>query len=311
MNGLREHAENYLVIRRALGYKLTGEGHLLAGFVAFAEDASAALLTTDLAVAWTTRATSASPAYLARRMRVVRSFARYLHTLDPATEIPPSDLFPCRKHRPTPYLYSDAEVAVLMVAARQLDPPLRAATFETLIGLLAATGLRVSEAMRLDRDDLDRVNALLIVRESKYGKSREVLLHPSTVKALTAYLQQRDRLSSRHHRPSAPSLFVSMRGTRLSHETVQPAFRGLLRQAGVKPASPSCRPRIHSFRHSFAVNTLVGWYRDGGDVAARLPLLSTYLGHVDPRATYWYLSAAPELLGLAAQRLESGSGVRR
>lgn len=305
MNGLRQHSENYLAIRRALGYKLKGEGHLLAGFVAFAEEAGAPVLTTDLAVAWTRRATSGAPAYLARRMRVVRSFARYLHTLDPATEIPPLDLFPCRKYRPTPYLYSDAEVAALMAAARQLDPPLRAATFETLIGLLAATGLRISEAMRLDGGDLDRVNGLLTVRESKYGKSREVLLHPSTIKALTGYLEQRDRLSPV---PSVPSLFVSTRGTRLLHETVQPTFRGLLRQAGLRARSPSCRPRIHSFRHSFAVNTLVGWYRDGGDVAARLPLLSTYLGHVDPQATYWYLSASPELLGLAAERLEPTSG---
>ena len=239
---------------------------------------------------------------------MVRSFARYLHSLEPTTEIPPLDLFPCRKHRPTPYLYSDAEVAALMAAARELNPQLRAITFETLIGLLATTRLRVSEAMRLDRDDLERVNGVLTVRESKYGKSREVLMHLSTVEALTGYLEQRDQLSPA---ASAPSLFASMRGTRLAHETVQPTFRGLLRQAGLKPASPSCRPRIHSFRHSFAVNTLIGWYRDGGDVAARLPLLSTYLGHVDPKATYWYLSAAPELLGLAAERLERNSGDRR
>jgi len=185
-------------------------------------------------------------------MRVVRAFARYLQTLDPATEIPPIDLFPSRKCRPTPYLYSDADVAALMAAARQLAQPLRAATFETLIALLATTGLRISEAMRLDRDDLDGLNGLLTVRESKYGKSREVLLHPSTVKGLAGYLEQRDRLSPC---PLAPSLFVSMRGTRLLHATVQPTFRGLLRQVGLKPRSPSCRPRIHSFRHSFAVNT--------------------------------------------------------
>jgi integrase len=145
----------------------------------------------------------------------------------------------------------------------------------------------------------------LTVRDSKYGKSREILLHPSTVKALTGYLEQRDRLSPC---PSAPSIFVSTRGTRLLHATVQPTFRGLVGQAGLKPRSPSCRPRIHSLRHSFAVDTLVGWYRDGDDVAARLPLLSTYLGHVDPASTYWYLSAAPELLGLAAERLEPACG---
>lgn len=308
MNRLGQHRDEYLTIRRALGYKLVGEAQLLAGFVAFAEKAGATAVTTDLAVAWTTTTTNASAVYLARRMRAVRSFARYLHSLDPATEIPPVDLFPSRKYRPTPYLYSDAEVAALMAAAGELTQPLRAATFETLIGLLAATGMRISEAMRLDRDDLDRVNGLLIVSDSKYGKSREVLLHPSTVKALTRYGDRRDRLSPC---PSAPSFFVSMRGTRLLHETVQPTFRRLFRRVGLKPRSPSCRPRIHSFRHSFAVNTLIGWYRDGGDVAARLPLLSTYLGHSDPAATYWYLSAAPELLGLAAERLELAAGGRR
>ena len=148
--------------------------------------------------------------------------------------------------------------------------------------------------MGIDRNDVDWANGLLTVRNSKYGKSREILLHSSTVTALRAYhTAQRDRLSSF---PSAPSFFVSTRGTRLLHETVQPTFRQLLRQVGLEPRSPSCRPRIHSFRHSFAVNTLVRWYRDGGDVAARMPLLSTYLGHVDPAATYWYLSATPELL---------------
>lgn len=307
MNGLRQRRDEYLAVRRALGYKLVGEAQLLAGFVAFAEQVGAVVVTTELAVAWTTATNSVSPVYLSRRMRAVRSFARYLRSLDPATEIPPVDLFPSRKHRPTPYLYSDAEVAALMGAARELSQPLRAATFETLIGLLAATGMRISEAMRLDRDDHDKANGLLIVRDSKFGKSREILLHPSTVKALTGYAEQRDRLSPC---PSAPSLLVSMRGTRLLHETVQPTFRGLLRQAGLEPRSPSCRPRIHSFRHSFAVNTLIDWYRDGGDVAARLPLLSTYLGHVDPAATYWYLSAAPELLGLAAERLELAAGDR-
>lgn len=308
MNGLRQHCEDYLVVRRALGYKLVGEAWLLSGFIAFAEQAGAAAVTTDLAVAWTRTACDASAVYSARRMRAVRSFARYLQTLDPATEIPPVDLFPARKYRPTPYLYSDAEVAALMAAARQLAQPLRAATFETLIGLLAATGMRISEAMRLDNDDLDKANGLLIVRDSKHGKSRELLLHPSTVNALDEYADQRTRLAPI---PSAPSLFVSMRGTRLLHETVQPTFRILFRRAGLQPRSPSCRPHIHSFRHSFAVNTLLGWYRDGGDVAARLPLLSTYLGHVDPAATYWYLSAAPELLGLAAERLELAGGEQR
>jgi len=307
MSGLRQSAEQYLTIRRALGFKLAGEGRLLADFVSFADQAGIHTLTTEVALAWATLPPQASPGWLARRLRAVRGFARYLQTLDPDTEIPPADLLPARSGRATPYLYSDAEIVALMAAAPQLAPPLRAATFETLIGLLAVTGLRIGEAMRLDRDDIDWSNQLLSVRDSKYGKSRQVLLHQSTVTALRAYGERRDRLC---RRPQAPSFFVSTRGTRLVHSTIYPSFRRLLRQAGLAQRSCSCRPRVHDLRHSFAVKTLLGWYRDGDDVSVRMPLLSTYLGHVDPAATYWYLSAAPELLALAAERLELAAGER-
>ena len=300
MNDLRRHSEDYLSLRRALGYKLVGEGQLLVGFVTFCERAGVSRLNTEVAVAWTT-AVAGSAAYLARRMRVARCFAGYLHSLDPSTEVPPAELFPAGKHRPVPYIYAKDDVLSLMAAARTLKPSLRALTFETLIGLLAATGMRVSEAMALERDDVDWNAALLTVRNSKYGKSRELLVHPSTLEALWAYSAERDRLCARRR---APNLFVSSRGTRLCHETVQPTFRKLVRQAGLERPSGSPQPRVHGFRHSFAVDTLIGWYRDGGDVAARMPLLATYLGHVDIAATYWYLSAVPELLALAAQRLE-------
>jgi integrase len=194
-----------------------------------------------------------------------------------------------------------------MAAARRLRPPLRAATFEALIGLLACTGLRIGEAIRLDRADFDRAHGLLTVRDSKFGKSREVPLHDSAVAALADYGERRDRLC-----PDATqrSLFITTRGTRLAHPTVYAPFRALLGQAGIEHPSPSRRVRVHDLRHSFAIKTLLGWYRDGGDVAARMPLLSTYLGHIDPAATYWYLSAAPELLALAAERLELASGGR-
>jgi len=307
MSGLRRSLEQYLTIRRALGFKLAGEGRLLADFVSFADQAGIHTLTTEVALAWATLPPQGSPGWLARRLRAVRGFARYLQTLDPATEIPPADLLPARSGRATPYLYSDAEIVALMAAAPQLAPPLRAATFETLIGLLAVTGLRIGEAMRLDRDDIDWSNQLLSVRDSKYGKSRQVLLHRSTLAALGSYGERRDRLC---RRPQAPSFFVSTRGTRLVHSTIYPSFRSLLRQAGLAQRSSSCRPRVHDLRHSFAVKTLLGWYRDGDDVSVRMPLLSTYLGHVDPAATYWYLSAAPELLALAAERLELAAGER-
>jgi integrase/recombinase XerD len=307
MSALAEHVRNYLQVRRALGFKLVGEGRLLREFVAFADAAGQRTVTTSLALEWARLPRGGSPNYLSRRLRAVRGLARYLKALDPACEVPPLELLPASKYRPAPYLFSDREVLALMTAARRLRPPLRAATFETLIGLLACTGLRIGEAIRLDRDDVDLTHGLLTVRDSKFGKSREVLLHESAVRTLADYSQRRDLL-----RPHAkePSFFITTRGTRLAHPTVYVPFRVLLKQAGVEHPSPTRRVRIHDLRHSFAVKTLLGWYRDGGDVAARMPLLSTYLGHVDPAATYWYLSAAPELLHLAAERLELASGGR-
>jgi integrase len=264
-------------------------------------------VTAAAALQWATTPTGVGHAYLAQRMRAVRGFARYLHGIDPATEIPPLELLPARRHRPTPHIYSEQEIAALMAAARTLHPPLRAATLETLIGVLACAGLRVSEAFALDRADIDAANRLLRIRDSKYGKSREVLIHDSTLAALHAYLARRDEL-----RPTADPVcvFVSSRGTRLGHKTMHPAFDRIRRAAGVTGSTPGRLPRAHDLRHTFAVNTLLGWYRADHDVAAKLPLLSTYLGHVDPAATYWYLSAVPELLGLAAERLERGADGR-
>lgn len=305
MSDLGRHLTDYLTVRRALGFKLVGEGQLLAGFVACANAAGQRRITTRFALEWARRPTSGSRNYLSRRLRAVRGFARYLHALDPTCEIPPLELLPASKYRPAPYLYRDEEILALMTAAGGLRPPLRVATFQTLIGLLACTGLRIGEAIRLDREDFDCANRLLIVRDSKFGKSREVLLHDSTVDALVDYGDTRDRLCPH---PKERSFFVTTRGTRPCHPTIYQPFLALLNQAGVTHHSPSRRPRAHDLRHSFAVKTLLGWYRDGDDVAARMPLLSTYLGHVDPAATYWYLSAVPELLALAAERLEHAEG---
>jgi integrase/recombinase XerD len=301
---LAEHVQNYLQLRRALGFKLVGEEQLLREFVAFTDAAGQRTVTTRIALEWARLPGSGSPNYLSRRLRAVRGFARHLHALDPGCEVPPLELLPASKYRPAPYLFSDQEVLAVMAAARRLRPPLRAATLETLIGLLACTGLRIGEAIRLDRDDFDPTSALLIIRDSKFGKSREVLLHESTVRALVDYGQRRDRLC-----PDAEqrSFFITTRGTRPTHPTIYAPFRALLKQADIKHPAPAKRVRIHDLRHSFAVKTLLAWYRDGGDVAARMPLLSTYLGHVDPAASYWYLSAAPELLALAAERLEHTS----
>lgn len=301
MTALEQHLNIYLTVRRGLGFKLTHEQRMLTRFVAFMDQAGEPTVTAELALRWATTPTAVGHAYLAQRMRAVRGFARYLHGIDPATEVPPLELLPARKHRPTPHIYSKREIGALMSAARTLRPALRAATMETLIGLMACTGLRDGEAFALDRHDIDRANSLLRIRDSKFGKSREVLIHQTTTAALDGYIARRDQL-----RPGGDPVcvFVSSWGARLSHKTVHPAFDQIRRTSGVTGTSPGRVPRLHDLRHTFAVNTLLGWYRAGDDVAAKLPLLSTYLGHVDPAATYWYLSAVPELLALAAGRLE-------
>jgi integrase/recombinase XerD len=305
MNELRAAVNDYITIRRALGFKLREASRLLLKFVDFLEQAGACTVTTELAMAWAKQPPDVQPNEWARGMSAVRCFARHLQTLDPRTEVPPPDLLSTSPSRATPYLYSEADITALMEAARALRSPLPAATFATFIGLLAVTGMRAGEALRLDRDDLDEANGLLTVRDSKFGKSREVPLHPSTVEALRAYAQLRDGLFPR---PTTTSFFVSTMGTRLIYSVFHFTFLELVRQAGLQRRSATCRPRPHDLRHTFAVRTLLDWYRAGFDVEAQMPLLSTYLGHFKPRHTYWYLSATPELLALAGHRLERVRG---
>jgi integrase len=228
----------------------------------------------------------------------------HVRALDPKTEVPSADLIPYRKPRHTPYLYRDTDVRALMQACTKLRGPLAPATYATLVGLLAVTGMRVGEAIALDRSDFDAHEPRLVIRYAKFNKTREVPLHPTAAEALCAYCAQRDRL---WRRPRSSSLLVSNVGHRLWQQNVWKGFDRLRRWAGL-PQHPR-PPRIHDLRHSFAVATLVRWYRDGVDVEARLPMLSTYLGHVSPSSTYWYLTAAPELLGLAAKRLERAWGL--
>ena len=301
MSPLRQALDDYLTMRRALGYKLERPEKLLAQFLAYLDEVGSESVTVEQALAWARLPADADPSWWSQRLSVVRGFAAYLHTLDPAAEVPAAELLPWRRRRATPYLYTDAEIAALLAACASLRFPLRVATYGTLLGLLAVSGLRVGEAMRLDRSDLDLERGLLLVREGKFGKSRELPLHETAVRALRTYLLRRQRLQPG---PQAEALFVSLAGTRLRYSNVNWTFLRLVRRAGLKPRSATCRPRLHDLRHSFAVRTVLDAYRTDSDVQARLPLLSTYLGHVDPAATYWYLSAAPELLALAGQRLE-------
>jgi integrase len=236
---------------------------------------------------------------------VVRRFANHMSGIDPATEVPATHLLVQQKGRATPYLYSASDIAALISAAGMLRTPHRVATFRTLIGLLAVTGMRVGEAIGLDRDDFDTINWLLTIRNAKFGKSRELPLHPSTVTAMLDYLRRPDRPTSSS---STPAFLVTTIGTRFHYMGVQPVFRQIVDGAGLKPRSAACRPRLHDLRHGFAVDTILDGYRDGAEPGNRIALLSTYLGHVDPASTYWYLSAAPELLTLAGGRLERHLG---
>jgi integrase/recombinase XerD len=307
VSGLRARAEEYLAMRRALGFKLTAQGRHLMSFVHFCEERSADRVTADLAIEWATRTArgSGDEVYQARRLDAARIFARHLQALDPATEVPPGDVLSRRQGRIPPYLYSPEEVAALMNAAGDLVPAMRAATWRTLIGLLAVTGMRQGEACRLSRDDVDLGDRALVIRDSKFGKSRQVFLHLTAAAALRAYERARDRMFPG---PAAGTFFVNSRGGPLDGHNIQHTFAVLIAAAGIQAPPGQRAPRLHDLRHTFSVATMLDWYRDGGNVQARLPLLSTWLGHVDPKSTYWYLQAVPELLGLAAGRLEQADG---
>jgi integrase len=305
MSPLRQALADYLAVRRALGYRLERAEKLLAQFLTHLEALGEQRLSSETALAWATLPKGGGRSWWSYRLAVVRAFALHLRAIEPASEVPPADLLPWRACRATPYLYAEQDVAALIGAAATLRTPHRVATWRILIGLLAVTGMRVGEAIALDRGDFDAGNGLLTVRTGKFGKSRELPLHPSAGQALNDYLHRRDRPASATR---TRALLVSTAGTRLLYCNVQCTFRALVRRAGLAPRPAACRPRLHDLRHSFAVHTLLDGYREGGDPGARLALLSTYLGHVDPGKTYWYLSAAPELLALAGGRLERHLG---
>jgi integrase/recombinase XerD len=300
---------DYLRLRRSLGHELAEAGWLLPGFVAYLDAHGARTVTIEMALAWAQQAragrgTSVGP----RRMTAVRGFARYLAGIDAATEVPPLGLMPHRQRWRRPFIYSPADVDTVIGQARcSIVSPLRAATYVTLIGLLAASGMRIGEAIKLDRGDVDWAQGVLLIRESKFGKSRLVPLAASSMAALHGYAGLSDELAPR---PDGPSFFVSLARKRLLYAVVSQTYRQLVDDSGVG-AGAHRPPRLHDLRHTFAVRTLLGWYRAGEDVQAKIPSLSTYLGHREPSSTYWYLSAAPELLALAAARQDTAWAAAR
>jgi integrase/recombinase XerD len=280
MSNLRSTLNEYLVLRRALGYKLYRAGLLLHQFVEFAERAGAAYITTDLALKWATQPTKARQTWWANRLGVVRQFAQY-------------------------YIYKDGEIKSLLYAAKRLPSKvgLRPYTYATIFGLYVATGLRTSEALRLDRTDVDLAKGVLTIRDTKFGKARYVPMHPTTRAALQRYARMRDRLCPH---PVSPKFFLSDQGRRVSADMVRWTFIRLSRQIGLRDAGDSRGPRIHDLRHRLAISTLVRWHRRGVDVERHLPELCTFLGHAHITDTQWYLTATPELLRHALRRVERG-----
>jgi integrase/recombinase XerD len=306
MSTLRQAAEQYLQLRRDLGYKLRETGRRLEDFVAFAEREGASHVTTDLALRWAQQPAGVQPATWASRLRIVRRFALWLNAVDRRTEVPPPGLLPGRYLRKRPYIYSDAEIRDLIRAAGQLASAagLKGRTYATLFGLLAVTGMRVSEVVALDREDVDLDEGILRIRRTKFGKSRLVAVHDSTRQVLAEYARERDRIV---RRPAAPAFFLSEGGDRVTACAARFNFAKVSREVGLRAPTAGRHgrgPRLHDMRHRFAVCALLRWYRAGLDVEREIPKLATYLGHVHVNETYWYLEAVPELLELAARRLE-------
>jgi integrase len=311
MSGLRQELDRYLAVRRSLGYDLGTSARILRRFIDFAEGQNAEHISTDLFLCWQQAYGHANGQTWAARFGIVRLFAQWLHGLDPAHETLPRGLMPNRGRRSRPYIYSEEEIANIVVAAAELPSAygLRGLTYTTLFGLIAVTGLRISEALALDAGDVDLETGVLTIRRGKLGKARLVPLDASVTGRLLAYIRERDRLLGSTPQP----LFVSEQGTRVGDCSARYNFAVVCKQLGLRPPQRYGRhgrgPRIHDLRHSFAARTMIGWYRNGQDAAAEMLKLTMYLGHTKPENTYWYIEAVPELLELAAERISASPGI--
>ena len=302
MTSLRTLCDEYLALRRSLGAKLTMTPGLLDQFIAYPAQRNAPFITAVLALEWASAPEGVQQEWRARRLSEVRQFARYAHALDRRHEIPPQRLLPYRRQcRPQPYICSEVEVKDLLHAARGLSGQLRPQTYSTMLGLLAVTGMRSGEVARLDRDDVDLRQGILTIRESKFGSTRLNFCRETSVQALRDYAAWRDEHLPHPH---SPAFFLSERGKRVGKAILRKTFRTLACQTGLREPAASRGPRLHDLRHTFSVRTLIRWYREGVDVDRQLPRLSTCLGHRRVADTYWYLTAVPELMTLAAQRLD-------
>lgn len=308
MSALQDALTEYLATRRALGTQLRWPGSALRDFVHFLRAEGAEFVTTELAIRWALKPLGVQRATHAGRLAIVRAFAIWLQATDVRTEVPPQGLLPRRYRRPAPHIYTVQEIADLMTATSQLrsSSGLRAATFRTLIGLLASTGLRPGEGLKLNGEDVNLLGGILTVRESKFGKSRLVPIENSVRAAMTDYCTFRDAVRPRRE---SPAFLVTERGERLSGSTARRTFATLCKAVGLRSSGHPRRsgrgPRLQDLRHSFTTHRLIAWYRAGLDVDRLMPRLATYLGHISTVQTYWYIQAVPELLDLATRRQEA------
>ncbi len=297
-------AQEYLAYRRNLGYKLKITGYQLLSFARFADQIKhCGPITTELAIQWACLPENASPIYPARRLEVVRCFAKYRAIFDSNTQIPPDGILGPAHRRTQPHIYSNQQIAQLLRAAAKFSPVggLRPRTYVTLLGLLACSGLRISEALALTRRDVDLERQTLVIRESKFHKSRLVPIHPSACRSLLKYARFRDR---RWQMSMTPAFFLAERGTPLKYSTVNMTFRKLCDGLGWDLPRGRRRPRIHDLRHTFACRSLLKWHKEGRDIEHAVAALSTYLGHVKVTDTYWYLTGIPELFAVTARNFE-------
>jgi integrase len=315
MSALRKSLARYLELRRGMGFKLCYYERRLGRFLSFVEERGAKKITTQLAIQFATHDSALKPRTMAGRLSEVRGFARYQLAHDPATEVPPRHLLANGGRPAKAYIYSEAEIVRLLQAARnqpELDgfpgplwPRWRGSLWYCYFGLLAVTGMRLSEARHLRDEDIDWKESVLTIRQAKFGKSRLVPLHATMLQALRAYIAHRDRFFAEFlPHVILQRLFVTSRGTTLGVSAVNRHFRRISHQIGLRGPNDRRGPRLHDLRHRFAVDALLRWYRKGDEPERLLPVLSTYLGHMRVSCTYWYLRCTPELMTAASHRLE-------
>lgn len=302
------YAQQFLDERHCLGFAPCSVDHTLRNFAAYVDDLGLeGPLSIEIMAAWARCPSNGSddPKTWALRLKRLRPFTRWLQQFEPHTEIPDNSIFGSVSQRLTPHIYTDQEIADLLAVAHQLHPPLRGATYETLFGLLAATGLRVSEAVHLRNADVDLKAGLLTVRQTKFAKSRQVPVHPTTLAALRRYVTLRDRVVTvSEETPLLISTRGQHQGGMLSRHQVERIFQQLREQLGWVNRGAHAQPRVHDLRHSFVVNRILRWQAQGVDIDQQMLALSTYLGHAKVTNTYWYLSAVPELMARAADQFE-------